>query len=320
MKLISSQPDQLYFLWQLQVQLYNFHQLGLEDDAVVLLGVTPGSQPSKLSQFIADNTTATVLWYPVQFDLTYSPAIQPYLFHRYYLTAGTGKNEAVFFHDSDVVFTQMPNFYRLLDDDVTYVSDTRSYLGLDYLLSKGEQQMIDMARIVGIDPEEIRSRDSGCGGAQLLIKSPNNPEMWLKMAHDGLELYKFLSGREHAWTGSGYPIQKWTAGMWSMLWNLWLHNKQTKIAPSLAFSWGSDNIDRVHGTSILHLAGVTSEMQSTHFHKSSFVHSHPFVHPVSMNPVHHPANGSHVYVAMMQKARDYWINKGWSHDLCISSN
>ena len=39
---ISAQPDEVYFLWQLELQLYNFHSVGIGNESIhILVGYSP---------------------------------------------------------------------------------------------------------------------------------------------------------------------------------------------------------------------------------------------------------------------------------------
>lgn len=63
---LSAQPDETYFLWQLQLQLFNFEQLGISPDQIhVLVGFDPkiGLNP-KFKKMIRENKQACFFVYP----------------------------------------------------------------------------------------------------------------------------------------------------------------------------------------------------------------------------------------------------------------
>jgi hypothetical protein len=63
--------------------------------------------------------------------------------------------------------------------------------------------------------------------------------------------------------------------MWSLLWNLWLHNYETKITSELDFSWATDSIEIYNRKPILHMAGVTDELKNTKFYKGEYINVNP---------------------------------------------
>ena len=70
-------------------------------------------------------------------------------------------------------------------------------------------------------------------------------------------------------------VQFWTAEMWSILWNLWIDNKQTQITDQLDFAWATDKVQKFFEKPILHMAGITEEMKYTRFYKGSFINNDP---------------------------------------------
>lgn len=53
-------------------------------------------------------------------------------------------------------------------------------------------------------------------------------------------------------------FQSWCADMWAVLWNLWLREKEVKIADEMGFSWAPDPIEKLETHPILHNAGIVS--------------------------------------------------------------
>lgn len=297
MKFLSAQPDQPYFLWQLQVQLANFHRLGIEGDLIILLA-TDGA-PSVVANLIAANTSAQVHFIPdTRRDKSYAPSVQFHLYSKFFHTHTIG--EPYMLIDSDVIFVSLPDMSGLVHDDIVYMSDTRSYIGAQYILSKGGKILENMAAIVGVNPSMIVERQAHSGGAQTIVKGLEDVGFWSKVEADACSLYQYLTIEERKWRGKEYPIQRWTSGMWAFLWNLWREGRDTRITPALDFCWGSDPLTKQKP--ILHMAGVTPDMSSTHFNKTKFITTHPFdtTHTECRD------NMSHVYVSEIQRAREYW--------------
>lgn len=300
MKLLSAQPDEPYFLWQLQVQLSNFARLGIEKDLIILLGVR--DKPSPAADYIKARTSAQVHFIPDErISTIYPPSIQFHLYSTFFKDHQIG--EPYLLIDSDVVFASVPNLYHLEGDDVIYMSDTAGYIGYPYLISKGADQLNDMALMVGITSEIIKDRTLTGGGAQTLMKGFESSSFWKKVEVDSIRLYQYMTAREHKWTGEGYPIQKWTAGMWSFLWNLWAANATTAIAPDMDFCWGSDPVSKLKP--IMHMAGVTVDMSATHFFKGNYVRVHPFECPNLKEP-DEPLSIADMYVSEIMQAKEDW--------------
>ena len=70
-------------------------------------------------------------------------------------------------------------------------------------------------------------------------------------------------------------IQFWTAEMWSLLWNLWCLNKETKVIDDLNFSNATDDIDIYEKKPILHMAGVLDSMKHKKFYKGDYINQDP---------------------------------------------
>lgn len=299
LKFLSAQPDQPYFLWQLKVQIANFARYGIEQDMIILLAIE--GEPSAEAQHLADRTSAQVHFIPDErIDKSYVPSVQFYLYAKYFESHQIGSPYMLI--DSDIILTEPLRVEHLLADDVVYMSDTQSYLGHDYVASKGAEQMQAMAAMVGLSVDDLKLRDAGAGGAQTILKGLEDPAFWRKVEADSTMLYKYLGLREAAWKGDGYPIQRWTSGMWSFLWNLWARNVTTAIAPEMEFCWGSDPVEK--RKAILHLAGVVHSMRDTHFFKGDYFTRDPF-ETVTLPP--DIKNMSHVYAQELVAAKGRWV-------------
>lgn len=272
------------------------------DDVVYLFGVD--QTPSDELRNIMQKTSATIITYPTTFH-EYSPSIQFQLYSKYF--SDHTIESPYMLCDSDVIFLSSPRLHRSIEGNVCCVSDCRSYIGYDYLISKGEQQLADMTRIVGITPDIVKQMDSGAGGAQILLKKQYSSSFWDKVEQDSIDLYVYMKARESQWDGEGYPIQKWTAGMWSVLWNLWLEGTTTSIREELSFVWASDSIKPYTKSFILHAAGVTARSASTYFYKGLYTTESPFGNSkLDRHLVDTPLNYSQVYAREVHDAGVYW--------------
>ena len=104
--------------------------------------------------------------------------------------------EAIFFHDADFVFTRYMDFSKFLNDDKWYFSDTISYIGYDYIMSKGEEVLDAMCDIIGIDKSVVKDNQLNSGGAQKLFKNIDY-KYWEMVEEYSNKLHDRLSNMQH---------------------------------------------------------------------------------------------------------------------------
>ena len=280
MKFLTAQPDNDYSIWQLQVQMNNFKKFGIEDSSIILFGYNSktGINPNALK--LRDNTTSTVIFIPddrIQSDKKYIPTIRPYLLKKFFEKySDLVKNESWMYHDSDIIFREIPDIDKFEEQSNIWVSDTRSYLDSKYIKSKHPELFNKMCEIVKISPQTVEANDSTCGGAQYIFNKamPLDAAFWDKVLSDSSALFKFMQKTSKVYSPD-HPIQSWTADMWAVLWNLWLRKYPTQINEQLSFSWATSNIAQWEKCKIFHNAGVT-EKDKHLFFKGKYIHKAPF--------------------------------------------
>lgn len=273
LRYICCQPASFYYTWQVEVWINNILKHGLNpNDIDIVLGYTENEPPEIWRKMQSHYNTIRFFFYPdTRKDTTYVPNIYFHLMGKH-ITANPDLNgDALFLHDSDIIFTHKPDYSAMLNDKKIYLSDTNSYINYDYIQSKGNHVYLDMCRIVGIDPLIPQLMNSHSGGAQYLIKNAT-PYLFEKTEKDATELYKHFCKTEHLHIKKNefdYPIQKWTAGMWSFLWNMWLLGHETVVDKRLDFTWATSPITDIEKFGILHNAGVTDANQRM-FYKAHY--------------------------------------------------
>ncbi len=269
MKILVALPDNSYFLWQMLVQINNFRKLGLEENTIYVIGKTSLQKSDILTNIMKNGNIKSkfVVFNDDRTNLDYSPSLRPHILAKYFEKYPEAKTETFFLLDPDVIFTKNFNMSSLLNDDVWYLSDTRSYIDSKYIKSKGEKLFTDMCNIVGIDPKLVEENDKSAGGAQYLMKNVS-VEYWKKTQRDSDELYKYMVSTSNIYCPE-HPIQAWTAGMWSDLWNAWLFGYKTKISKKLDFCWATDVMSRWDKTNIFHNAGAVID-NNTLFLKTKY--------------------------------------------------
>ena len=284
---VSAQPDVPYFHWQCEIYIHNFVNKGINPKNIhVIFGLPEGKEELSERAFLLKSTGVNVHHFKDDRILKhYIPSIKPYLIKKW-LEKNPEHGKLFFLHDSDIVFRELPNFDDLVDNEDNYVSDTKGYIGLNYIKSceqkyrnkypqLNETPIIDlMSEIVGINKFILEQNDQHVGGAQYLLKN-QEVDIWDKIYHDSNKLYfKLLEFQKKYPLDDGH-LQVWTAEMWSLLWNQWLYGYRTKVSDSLSFSWGSDNVKRYEQKYILHMAGVTEDKKDHKFYKGDFIEVDP---------------------------------------------
>jgi hypothetical protein len=286
---VSAQPDVPYFIWQIKLYVHNFIEKGINPNQIhVVLGMTNGkSEPSNESKKLS-NLGINIHYYKDDRNKKhYIPSIKPFLISKW-IQSNSDYGKLFFLHDADIIFRELPDFEKLLKDDVNYLSDTIGYIGYNYIMdccvryeskhptSEKDQLISEMSDVIGIDVETIKKNQENSGGGQYLIKN-TNCELWDKIYKDSTKLYdKMLSYQKRFPINPG-QIQFWTAEMWALLWNLWLYGKETKITEDLGFSWATDDLSKYEKHPILHMAGVTENLKSTKFYKGDYINIDPIL-------------------------------------------
>ncbi|EUJ64846.1 hypothetical protein [Listeria fleischmannii] len=287
MKTIFCQPASTKFKWQLQVALHNLKKHGIKSKDIVLLFLQENSEVVRYFEQLGYEVHAYS-----GANISYLPAIKPFLWSEYLKEDPTRENETYFYLDSDVILREKINFRTArAKEDMWICSDCNGYLNLDYIrqCKNGEQILNDMAQIVGVTVESLETINKNSGGAQWLIKNPK-ADYWEKVYADSIKLYNYLSKAQS-------NIQAWTAEMWAQLWNMMFFNIGPKVHKELDFCWATDDIKKWDQVKIYHDAGVTKESKDLFF-KGKYNQRSPFGEDLSFV---NPKKCSYRYVQEIQE-------------------
>lgn len=285
---VSAQPDVPYFHWQVKVYVENFKSLGINPKNIhVIFGMVGKSEsPSEESLSLKKLGINVHHFKDERIQKYYIPSIKPFLIYKW-LEKYPENGKCFFLHDSDIIFRILPNFDEMLSDDYTYLSDTRGYIGYNYIVdcckryeekhpnSEKNQLLQEMCDVIGVSQECIECNEENSGGGQYLIKN-TDWLVWQKIYFDCTPLFDKMMSYQKRFPISPGEIQFWTAEMWSLLWNLWYFGIETKITKELDFSWATDSIKIYEKKPILHMAGVTDDMKRKKFYKGEFINENPF--------------------------------------------
>ena len=283
LRLLSAQPATDYYAWQVEVYLENFISLGYNGNYIDVIGAYDDIVPE--SWRIIQQKFPYVRFFFYQ-DTTvgcnYPPAIQAHVLEKHFKQHPYLSDEAIFFHDCDFIFTKFFDFTPFIQDDNWYFSDTISYIGHDYIASKGEDVIDKMCEIIDIDRNIVRSNQNNSGGAQKLMKNINS-EYWAQVYSNSLALYNGLGDLKNSKKdGDPYGIQIWCASMWSELWTAWKLGFNVIVPKEFDFCWATCPSDRWGQVSFFHNAGVPDSKQGMFF-KADYINKYPFNSNLEIN-------------------------------------
>ena len=286
---VTAQPDVPYFIWQIKLYVNNFIEKGINPNQihVIFSIVHRNGTPSEESLKLKDFGINVHHFSDFRRKKHYIPSIKPYLISSW-LKTNSDYGNLFFLHDADIIFKDLPNFDKLLNDDICYLSDTIGYIGYDYIIdccgryeiqhpkSEKNQLINEMANVIGLDVEVIKENRKNAGGGQYLIKN-TDADLWDKIYRESTLLYDQMLDYQKRFPISPGEIQFWTAEMWSLLWNLWLDGHKTEITKELDFSWATDSIEIYEKRPILHMAGITNDLKTTKFYKGDYINLDPIM-------------------------------------------
>lgn len=309
LKIFSAQPNDFYFIWQLQIQLYNFRRLGLSDKYHILVWkhanrVNGDTYEREWSTLQARYPEAHFHYYEQQNNevsnfiqsYNYIPLLRPWLLAKHFKLHPDLIGDAILYLDSDVIFTKEVDFSHLIGDDTCYLSDTRSYIGYEYLDSKVKDVLPEkLEEYKTINPVEglanlfpyltrkdAIANDKGAGGAQYLLKNIDYT-FWEDVFRKSIEVKLYFRGLNRKYfKDEDTGFQSWCADMWSVLYNLWKRNQKTECPPEMDFAWATDNIDKWDKVNIYHDAGAspTSIKYKETFHSLFYKRDHAYINNI----------------------------------------
>jgi hypothetical protein len=273
-KFLSAQPAIDYYAWQVEVQIINFILTGYEPEQINVVAGYQESIPECWIKLRDTFESVNFFFYEDTLgDCKYLPAIQAHLLKKHFKE--NPDDAPYFFHDADFIFTRYLDFTPYLNDDKWYFSDTISYIGYDYIVSKGEEVLDAMCEVVGISKELVKDNQNNSGGAQKLMKNLT-AEYWDLVERYSFELYEVLLKLQHVREdGSEHGIQAWTASMWAELWTAWKMGIDVVVPRQFDFCWATCHSKKWDNVFFFHNAGVTSDKDGM-FHKAKYMDSYPY--------------------------------------------
>lgn len=267
MKIIMCQPAIPRFQWEVDTAITSIR--ALTETPIVLLFIS--YDQSVIDHFKGRYTNLEIHGYPDgRPNQTYPATTRPYLMAQYLAEDSSREKETYFQIDCDVIFREWPDFdtMKLNDTKRLYGSDCGGYIDYDYLITRrmGPQIICEFANKLGTTEELIKATPGA--GAQWVYTNPT-AELWGKIWADCDVLYTYLQPLDS-------NIQKWTAEMWSQLYNFAEAGWKVEIHPELDFCRPTDPIAMWEQTKILHNAGVIGEGAAGLLYKGKYTDISPF--------------------------------------------
>jgi hypothetical protein len=281
LQFVCAQPAIDYYVWQVEVMLNNFIKQGISLNNVdIVCWKENGVVPENWSK-LANNYAARFFFYDDTRETRhYISSIRPNILKQHWQARPELLQSAIFYHDCDIVFTKPIKDIitgQMIIDDIWYGSDTRWYIGHDYIISKGNDILDAMCEIVDIPKEIIKANELNAIGAQYLMKGIDS-KFWKNVEKDCERLFveiNELSNKKKETNHSYHELQIWCADMWAVLWNGWKLGYTTECSKELEFAWATSQEQDWYDMNIFHNAGVTNST-SGYFYKAEYMNQLPY--------------------------------------------
>ena len=299
LRFICAQPATTYYVWQVEVMLNNFIAMGVNPNNIDIVCWKETGVISEEWSKLANGYAARFFFYnDTRETKHYISSIRPNILKQHFLQHPYLKEESIFYHDSDIIFTKPIKDWitdEMINDNNWYGSDTRWYIAHSYIKSKGQDVIDTMCKIIDLPESLIESNELNSIGAQYLMKGLDY-NFWNRVEIDSELLYKNITdlntekiiedrrtmppGKERT---PYHPLQIWCADMWAVLWGGWRLGYTTNCHSNFDFSWATSNEDDYFKMNIFHNAGVTSNEHGK-FYKANYINSLPYNEELKITP------------------------------------
>lgn len=293
LKFLTACPDDTYYTWQVHLWLESLKNINKSQDAIILLFVPKGRDHNPRWKQVMDlYPEAEFNVYKDELDQIttnyipkYIPILRPYLMYNYFTDHPEMVDKAIFYCDSDILFTEHFNIEQYKDDDINYLSNTNSYINVDYFDKKWkdakpekQEELKNMdvvsmlGSLIGITRDTAEKYKNHSGGAQYLLKN-TNAAFWFKVMKDCIIIRLYLQKlNKDFFENESKGYQSWCSDMWAVLWNVWFYEGVTEVIPEMDFAWATDPIEKLQTHTILHNAGVTQDTMGDYsaFYKGKY--------------------------------------------------
>jgi hypothetical protein len=289
LRFVCAQPAIKYYLWQVEVMINNFIKMGVNPNSIdIVCWAENGVIPDEWSKLASCYSSVRFFFYnDTRQSKVYTSSIRPNILKQHWLANPHLRNEAIFYHDCDIVFTKPISEWisdNMINDNIWYGSDCRWYLDYNYILSKGEDVLDKMCYIIELEKDIVKENQLNTIGAQYIMKNVNY-HFWEMVETHCEALYieiTNLNTEKKKENPTYHELQIWCADMWALLWNAWNRGIETKVLGNLQFSWATSTKEDWDRFNIFHNAGVTSNGKGL-FYKADYMNSLPYTDELKIN-------------------------------------
>jgi hypothetical protein len=289
LRFVSAQPAIPYYTWQVEVMLNNFMEMGINLNNVdIVCWKENGTIPEAWSKLASSYAARFFFYDDTRVTKDYISSIRPNILKQHWENYPELKDETIFYHDCDIIFTKPIQQWisdDMINDDKWYGSDTRWYIGHDYILSKGDDVLTKMCEIVGINKEVVKGYEKNAIGAQYIMKGLTY-YYWDRVEKESELLFKDineLNKQKKIVDPSHHELQIWCADMWAVLWNAWKMGAYTECHPNMEFSWATSTEADYLKMNIFHNAGITGN-DIGKFYKAHYMNTLPYNDNLEITP------------------------------------
>jgi hypothetical protein len=301
-RFICAQDSNLYYAWQVEVMLNNFIEMGVDLSHVDIVSTKKNNKIPEIWKKLSNGYNSNFFFYDDTRVTKYYPSsIRPNILKQHFKEYPQLKDETIFYHDCDIIFTKPISEWiteDMINDEKWYGSDTISYISHDYILSKGKDVLDKMCEIVDISKDLVKSNQLNSIGAQYIMKNVTSL-FWEKVEYDSERLYKEITKLNKLKKESDstyHELQIWCADMWSVLWNAWKLGHETLCHDNLHFGWAKWHEDKYKKYNIIHNAGVVNT-DVGFFKKSKYNYKLPY----GLNLIVKEKTASKIYYEWVQR-------------------
>ncbi len=278
---LSCQPAIDRYTWEVEVYLENFLKMGVPPQQIHLVNGLDREWKEIPQNWrrLQQKYSSVNFWFYYDtrpLDNNYPPSLQAHLLEKHWIHNPHLEQETIFFHDADFILTRPFDFTPFLQDEHWYLSNTISYIGAEYIRSKGEEVLDKMCSIADIDKRFVVYNQGGSGGAQKLIKKVDS-EYWKNVYQLSMRFWRevpLVSERikkEKQSKGEPYhELQHWTMSMWAELWTGWKLGKSTRVVKEFNFMFATNPIGDWETYPFFHNAGVMSNDRDKLLYKGDY--------------------------------------------------
>jgi hypothetical protein len=280
MRYICAQPATIYYSWQVDTMIYSFINNGVNQQQIDIIFAETGLEDNPCYYLLEKYPQVNFYFYPdTRIGVKYISSIRPHILKKHFYRKPNLYKGTFIYHDCDIVLTKPLNIshnYLCGCNKTCYLSNTISYIGYDYIKSKGEDVLDLMCKVVDISKEIIKKNQKKSGGAQYILKNIDY-KFWEEVEIDCENLFTEvvqLNTKKKEENNLYHELQIWCADMWAVLWNLWKRNIDTEIIEELNFTWATEPIDAWGKNAIFHNAGINNN-DNNEFYKANYLGKKP---------------------------------------------